>query len=446
MTTDQQLASALRGHYAEEPVERADRERMTRAALHQISSTPQGRHRRWPLPVDSVLTRGSLLSGRVSPPAPNGSGGEFTVFSALKPIAAVAIVALFAGFLLAGVLTTGQPDEAMPAAGTGERTEMPTACPPGSTPHQPGPADQPRPLDGELKATAELKAAAFDGHAGRIVYLVGAVGGVETWLFDVCTNTWSLAQRGGVFDDMPLSAIYDPGARLTLAVNYSGTWAYDSSANTWTRRDAVVPEGLLPRLAYDAAAGRVIVGSMEAPYPVWSYDTKADAWQEVGPVTPSLPGESGTNRMLTYEGTVDRLLAYDGGSVELLDEESGTWVSTEAKSPVVIYGGWLSWGGEITYDEAVGRTVLVGFDAVIAYDAAADEWETLALSSDSPATGQHHQVVYDPINERIVVMGGLYYASQISENSLVQRDDVWAFDARTREWIELVPSLARPPD
>jgi len=46
----------------------------------------------------------------------------FTMFSAVKFVAAAVIVALFGGFLLAGVLTTPQPDEVAPAA----VTESPT--------------------------------------------------------------------------------------------------------------------------------------------------------------------------------------------------------------------------------------------------------------------------------------------------------------------------------
>jgi|GEM_PF-1243028 len=422
-----------------------DPQECAREVMARVPQTRQ-RSRWWPFPAFES-PRMPAFPGRELAPAPipatNGHAPArgFTMFSAVKFIAASVVVALFGGFLLAGVLTIQQPDKPMPAAGTGGATEMPTTCPPGSTPDQPGPIDQPRPLDGKSLVSA-IAAAVFDRRAGTIVYLVEAYGDRETWLFDVCTNTWSLAQRGEIPDVLPANAVYDPGAGLTLVVSDGITWAYDSPTNRWTRRDAIVPEEGLTRLAYDAAAGRVIAGSMEAPYPLWAYDAEADAWQPVTPTTPGDEDAFAANRMLTYDRTVDRLLAYDVGSVELFDEESGTWEPTESKSPVVIAGGWLSWGGEITYDEAVGRTVLVGNDAVIAYDAAGDAWETLSLSPDALAISMHHKAIYDPINERIVVMGGEFVAPEVSEVSWVGRDDVWAFDARTREWIELLPSLS----
>jgi len=426
---------------------------------HQVENTL--RHAAGPSrPVDAVrvvelatASRWSVVTRRPRSGSAIPTEGGFSMFSAVKFIAAGVIVALFGGFLLAGILTTPQGDEAMPAAGTGGSTEMPASCPPGSTPDQPGPADQPRPLGGEVVA------AAFDRVAGKIVYLSNMIeypttlaeadGAHETWLFDVCTNTWSLAQRGGPPVVYPISAVYDSAAGITLAVSDDVTWAYDSSTNSWTRRDAIAPEMKFRRLAYDAAAGRVVTSPGEAPYPVWSYDAEADAWQPAASATPGRTGSSSEHRILTYDGTVDRLLAYDRGSVELFDEGSGTWEPTGTTSPPVRYGGWISRGGSIAYDEAVGRTVLIGADAVIAYDAAADEWEVLSgdPTVDSPmGPGRlHHRAVYDPINERTVMVGGIV---KVLDPDVIwaPRDDVLAFDARTREWIELVPSLGAEPE
>ncbi len=65
---------------------------------------------------------------RVATPATNRptSARGFTMFSALKFIAASAIVALFGGFLIAGVLTTPQGDDMAPAAVTASPSPMTT--------------------------------------------------------------------------------------------------------------------------------------------------------------------------------------------------------------------------------------------------------------------------------------------------------------------------------
>ena len=58
-------------------------------------------------------------------------GWGFTMFSALKFVVASVIVALFGGFLLAGILTTQQDGEVLPAAVTGSPSPMTTE---GTTP------------------------------------------------------------------------------------------------------------------------------------------------------------------------------------------------------------------------------------------------------------------------------------------------------------------------
>jgi hypothetical protein len=72
-------------------------------------------------------------------------------------------------------------------------TESPSAtpafaCPPGTTPDQPGPANQARP---PVSGFNNDLLAAFDRSAGKIVAVVQRSVGTkwETWAFDVCTHT-----------------------------------------------------------------------------------------------------------------------------------------------------------------------------------------------------------------------------------------------------------------
>ena len=74
-----------------------------------------------PRPVDAMAVARSVTSQ-------SGKWG-FTMLSAVKFIAAAAIVALFGGFLLAGVLTTPQEDEVLPAAVTDSPEPETTTAP-----------------------------------------------------------------------------------------------------------------------------------------------------------------------------------------------------------------------------------------------------------------------------------------------------------------------------
>jgi hypothetical protein len=98
----------------------------------------------------------------------------------------------------------------------------------------------------------------------------------------------------------------------------------------------------------------------------------------------------------------------------------------------------------IAYDEAVERTVMLGQGHAAAYDAIADRWETLYEGSASedplaacgirPECRQMPQLVYDPVNERLVVFGG-FVPTAAGE---VWPDGMSAFDTRTREWTVLL--------
>ena len=94
----------------------------------------------------------------------------------------------------------------------------------------------------------------------------------------------------------------------------------------------------------------------------------------------------------------------------------------------------------IAYDEAAERTVMLGQGHWAAYDATADRWEILYVGPpEDPRVGtrpecrQCPRMVYDPVNERLVVYGGAD-----GRREWVDPDDVLAFDTRTREWTVLL--------
>ncbi len=95
------------------------------------------------------------------------------------------LLAVLLAVLVAGMLAVGsRPLRTLPAV-------VPAfTCPPGSTPDEPGPIDQARPPDIHPRSPM-----AFDRRAGRLIALAGADTGpgtiLETWTFDVCTNTWT---------------------------------------------------------------------------------------------------------------------------------------------------------------------------------------------------------------------------------------------------------------
>lgn len=319
------------------------------------------------------------------------------------------------------------------------------ACPPGSTPDEPGPAGQTRPrLDRQTSV-------AFDRRAGRLVALAWPTetDAPTTWTFDVCTNAWTQMAP----DRQPtqrLQLVYASDADLTIGVATAGTWAYDLKADTWTEKTAPPVSGAF-RIVYDPTTGHVLAWALDrAPTRWWTYDVETDTWTEIpqrgGNVPPQY--EDWDNQLIAFDSAVDRVTVYQPGTSRF-DPNAGTWSTSSGPTPGVNTGYWAS-GGEIAFDEATRRTVVFSDGLVIAYDAAADTWEVLWDSTSG--SGRHggtffrccgtgpqarlgHMMVYDPLNERLVVLGGSYR----TDLTLVEDPgDVWAFDPGTAEWLPLL--------
>jgi len=313
------------------------------------------------------------------------------------------------------------------------------SCPAGSTPDEPGPADQARP------PRSGIAAMAFDRDSGRIVLLVAAAGSPETWTFDVCRNTWTQMQpTGGPPRESATGAtlVHDVGSDLTVAVGGDGTtWAYDLETDTWVERSAAPTTGR-SLLVYDTAADRVVAASATAPVRMWTYDVDADEWTRV----PLANAPARRVALLAYDGSVDRILAprsLEGWAARtpLLHLRTGTW--SETATPVPSFSEWFLSGGEIAYDEAGKRTIVFSDGLVVAYDAASDRWEILAETDPAAPDGEPagtarvgHWMVCDAVNERLVVYGG--WARRLIDWDQVETDDVLAFDPATRAWTVLL--------
>jgi hypothetical protein len=302
---------------------------------------------------------------------------------------------------------------------------------------------------------------AFDRRVGRIVAVAGGdLTGIQTWTFDVCTNTWAQMhpeREPGGWD----SLVYDVDSDLTIEVDSvtRRVWAYDLAADTWTLKDSVPRTWAgRPRLAYDPVSGLVVaLGGSE----LRTYDVETDTWVTVRPVS-QLPGGSSSDRLvLAYDASVDRFVAFadtisgateqPSGGAWLFDRHTGGWARSLAKVPEIGFGYGPS-SGVIAYDEATERTVVYCGRRMVAYHAARDGWEIFWSDGDPVqpegiATGStirfYHTMVYDPINQRLVVYGGEHPTAD--PTVWVGSDDVLAFDPATRQWSVLLEASTVQP-
>ncbi len=144
-----------------------------------------------------------------------------------------------------------------------------------------GPVDQARQAEGPQGH----RAAVFDTHAGRIVFIDRSG---ETWTFDVCTNTWQAMDPAFV----PATTyayvsrgqlVYDIDSDRTIAFGPRNVYAYDAASNTWTRRSFPVDRDLgaaWPGAVYDPISGLVLLQFDDGM--LVAYDVDTDTWTEIG--------------------------------------------------------------------------------------------------------------------------------------------------------------------
>ncbi|HEU0251104.1 MAG TPA: kelch repeat-containing protein [Solirubrobacteraceae bacterium] len=212
-------------------------------------------------------------------------------------------------------------------------------------------------------------AMAYDPATERIVLVDGVHNGSrmnETWTYD--GNTWT---KQSTPESPPAlnepSIAYDPSTReLVLFGGDNGysasneTWTYDG--NTWTKRSPA--ESPSPRngasMAYDPATKDIILfGGVVTGHPTsetWAYDAGADAW------TQQTPAESPPAHVLpamAYDVAAGKLVLVNGPEGGNGDEtwtyDGTTWAEQPtAASPLVNYGAAMA------EDAATGDLVLFG--------------------------------------------------------------------------------------
>lgn len=340
------------------------------------------------------------------------------------------LVAMVGGALIAG----SQPVRKLAAMAPA------FVCPPGSTPDEPGPVDQARPPSGMFAPFA------FDRRAGKLVAAVSPAvgpGPVETWVFDVCTNTWARMHPDREPPAQLRTLVYDADSGLTIGVHSEdwvdppvsaeNVWAYDLRANTWTEM-GVAPSN--EPAFYDPVSGLVVavVEPLDetASLEFWNFDVEADTWTPVRQAT--RPEHLGASAFV-FDTSVDRMVEMAWGDyrtpeTRLFDVGTGAWSRSGVQMPDFRMKRWAV--PTVVYDESAQRTLVASDDRWGTYDAIVDRWEILfdggADMSLAPS------MTYDPTNRRLIVMGGWM------GDGLWANGDIVAFDLVTREWTVLLES------
>lgn len=331
-------------------------------------------------------------------------------------------------------------------ATTSARATPPVAtCPAGTDPDRPGPVDQARPN--------QISHMVMDRQSGRIVATGDSGGAMGMWAFDVCTNTWALQDATRSVVNAPDLFVYDADSDIVVAIGrFVDT--YDVDTDAWERLGEVPSdfdgEG---RAVYDPVSGLVVVRDIDSSK-MWAYDVDTDTWTPIrqGPISPPTAYPS-FGHVHAYDATADRIVLYlsDSGARAPItwtyDLRAGEWTVEDTLTPDLTVGAYAQPSGKAAYDEAAQLTVITSADGeVVGYDAARHEWQLLSADSGEPdrydiGVGSRFddKVVYDPVNDRIVVMGGTARLLNTEDDATwMFMNDVWAFDTDTGTWSQLL--------
>jgi hypothetical protein len=327
-------------------------------------------------------------------------------------------------------------------------------CPAGTDPDTAGPADAPRPPLGWFTP-------AFDAESGTVVALVlpRSTMTLELWTFDVCTNAWARPAGAlpGELARSSVDAVYDPSVDRVIVVGETGeTWTYDTNADAWRERtQAPSPLDFVPapdhntgdlaqkRLVYDAAAREVVMlAPLEAPR-AFAYHAADDEWTELPRPTAAAGARSDRAPYVTvaaYDPSLDRIILLDGTdgwAARLLDVRTGTWEDLATNASPWSGNAWGRFDTASALETATGTLMTTNDNLTTAFRAAAGTWETLG---NTPHNWTGHVLVGDTVNGRLLLFGGTY-RTETAET--FDSDGVWAFDARTLAWTELLAPSAR---
>ena len=116
------------------------------------------------------------------------------------------------------------------------------------------------------------------------------------------------------------------------------------------------------------------------------------------------------------------------------------------------FWGWAATdsGTDATFDAAHRRTVIYSLGLLATYDVATHTWTTVPrippvspaqqpdqpLVTPGPMTRSRHTLVYDLINKRVLMFGGI----SVLSTGWRDNDDVSAHDLKTNTWTTIVPA------
>ncbi|MHA1947573.1 MAG: Kelch repeat-containing protein [Candidatus Hodarchaeales archaeon] len=270
----------------------------------------------------------------------------------------------------------------------------------------------------------------------------------DTWIFNCTSNTW-----------VELNTAYNPSPRMGHSMVYDSinqqvilfggwtaeTWICDLQSNLWTRVTTII-HPLARRSAgmyFDPVNEKVVLfggylNNDSHAGDTWILDPVDYTWTEV---FPSFKPVSRYGHSLVYDSVNQQGLLF-GGRVTALQSEtwaynytSNSWTLIQStQKPKARYWhdavfdtneeNMVIFGGD---DEGPGRSR----NDIWMFNPQSNHWAEIFPGS-QPIPRSNHAMVYDSLNQRIILFGGL--GNDYSDSY----SDTWAYDCINSNWIDLI--------
>lgn len=227
----------------------------------------------------------------------------------------------------------------------------------------------------------------------------------DTWEYDTSNHTWSEITISG---DVPQGRVehvmaYAGGTKIVMfgggdakvaETLFSGTWEYESSAETWTKYSISGPNpNRASAMAYAGGNKVVSFGGFtdSGINETWDYDAATHTWTK-----PNITGTTPSDRCC-------HAMAYAGGNkVVMFGGDTGSWTESVSEGTA-----WI-------------------------YDAENHTWSENNTTGVKPDARIHHVMVYAG-GSKIIMYGG-FKGSRANPEHL---SDTWEYDAETYTWTEI---------
>ena len=182
---------------------------------------------------------------------------------------------------------------------------------------------------GDLPAQRAGQGMVYDSDTGKVILFGGiAADGdfSDTWSYDPIANAWTYLSPTGTVPSArdSVSMVYDPSTHRVLMFGgldaggaLNDTWAYDPTANTWTK---LSPSGTLPparyaaSIVYDTSNGQTIMFGGQSDdgnslNDTWAYDPTTNTWTKL---SPSGEPPSARSSSMVYDSVTGQAILFGG--------------------------------------------------------------------------------------------------------------------------------------